>query len=110
MSVVKRGEMEFAVVEERTLGLSEEGPFDVEFKVCAKEVEPLCVPGPGLGVRPFRYGSLPAVLRLTIFPGKSFDFVVGKGEERFLTGPASGGFGVQPCGLCLTTSATSASL
>lgn len=86
MSLAKGREMESAVVEERDLGLSEEDPVDVEFEFCAKEVEPLCVPGPGLGVRPFRYGSLPAVLRLTIFPGKSFDFVMGKGEERFLTG------------------------
>ena len=47
VSVVKGGEREFAVVEERTLGLSEEDPADVEFKFCAK-VEPLCVPGPGM--------------------------------------------------------------
>ena len=70
----------FAVVEEMTLGLPEEVSADVDFEFCGKKVEPLCVPGPCLDVRPFRYGSLPAVLRRAIVPGKSFDFRVGKGE------------------------------
>lgn len=110
MFVVKRGEIESAEVEERVLGLSEEDPVEAKVELFAKELESLCVLGPGLGVRRFRYGSLPAVLRLTMFPGRSLDLVVGKGEERFFTGPVSKEFGLQPCALCLATSATSASL
>lgn len=102
--------MGFAEVEDVALGLSEVAPVDVEFNFCANELEPLWLPDPGLGACPLRYGSLPAVFRLAIDPGKSFDFVVGKGEARLRNGLVSRGFAILLCELCLATSAVLASL